>query len=68
MFELKIQGSGQNVYTVKQGRDGVVYCSCPSWKFQRVTPALRTCKHLAKAMEILRGQQHAAGVAALLRG
>lgn len=62
MFELKIQGSGQNVYTVKQGRDGVVYCSCPSWKFQRVTPALRTCKHIAKARQLLQAQMDVAAL------
>lgn len=22
-----------------------VYCSCPAWKFQRLTPRVRTCKH-----------------------
>ena len=22
-----------------------IYCSCPAWKFQRLNPAVRTCKH-----------------------
>jgi predicted nucleic acid-binding Zn finger protein len=56
MFELKIQGSGQTAYTVKQGKDGVVYCSCPAWRFQKVAAAHRSCKHLAKAAAILQGQ------------
>lgn len=34
------------VYTIKRGTDGNVYCSCPAWKFQKLSPQLRTCKHL----------------------
>ena len=33
-------------HTVSRGKDGVVYCSCPSWKFQHNSPANRTCKHI----------------------
>jgi hypothetical protein len=33
-------------YTITRGNDGVTYCDCPSWKFQRVSPADRTCKHI----------------------
>lgn len=32
-------------HEVRLGADGVMYCTCPSWKFQRLTPSLRTCKH-----------------------
>lgn len=34
------------VYTIKRGHDGNVYCSCPAWKFQKLAPKDRTCKHL----------------------
>lgn len=34
-----------HVHEVRLGADGVVYCTCPSWRFQKLTPSLRTCKH-----------------------
>jgi len=39
-------------YAVQTGKDGVIYCSCPAWKFQRLSPRERTCKHtlMAKAL------------------
>ena len=30
-------------YEVRLGKDGVVYCTCPAWKFSR---GAKTCKHL----------------------
>jgi predicted nucleic acid-binding Zn finger protein len=56
MFTLQIQGSGTTSYTVKKGQDGVVYCSCPAWRFQKVAAAHRSCKHIVKAVAILQGQ------------
>jgi predicted nucleic acid-binding Zn finger protein len=53
MFEIKVAGSNGNEYTVKQGRDGVVYCSCPAWKFQRKPAAQRTCKHVRRVADQL---------------
>lgn len=41
--------SSDAVYTVTQGDDGVVYCNCPAWKFQRLAPAARVCKHTKMA-------------------
>ena len=29
---------------VRSDKDGRVYCSCPAWKFSKVSP--KTCKHL----------------------
>jgi hypothetical protein len=33
-------------HEVRQGADGVVFCSCPSWRFQKNSPTNRTCKHI----------------------
>jgi hypothetical protein len=32
-------------YEIRRGGDGVVYCTCPSWRFSREA---RDCKHLRK--------------------
>lgn len=32
-------------HEVKLGADGVVYCGCPSWRFQKSHPSCRSCKH-----------------------
>lgn len=46
--EVQVQGTKPtDIYVVKRS-DKVpcsVYCSCPAWKFQKLTPVLRTCKH-----------------------
>ena len=34
-------------YEIRQADDGkTLYCTCPSWRFQRLPPKQRTCKHL----------------------
>ena len=33
-------------YEIRRGGDGVVYCTCPSWRFQKNSPSARTCKHI----------------------
>ena len=33
-------------YEVRLGGDGNVYCTCPNWKFQKLPPKERTCKHM----------------------
>ena len=33
-------------YYIVRGKDEVVYCTCPAWKFSGKGGALRTCKHL----------------------
>jgi hypothetical protein len=38
--------ANDNVYTVKRAKTGSsVHCSCPAWKFQKIYPQCRTCKH-----------------------
>jgi len=41
-------------YEVRQSTNGHVYCTCPAWKFQHVTPAKRVCRHTeaAKALHL----------------
>ena len=41
--------SSDKVYTVTEGDDSVVYCNCPAWRFQRLAPAMRSCKHTKAA-------------------
>jgi hypothetical protein len=33
-------------HEVRRGADGVVYCGCASWRFQKNHPSNRTCKHV----------------------
>lgn len=33
-------------YEIRLGHDGNVYCSCPNWKYQKLPPKERTCKHM----------------------
>jgi hypothetical protein len=47
---LQVPSSSSNKhYDIILGGDGVVYCTCPAWKFQKLPPAQRTCKHLKAA-------------------
>lgn len=57
-----------NTYEIRKGRDGVVYCSCPSWRFSKERP--RTCKHLQEYVEACKGEpvEHVLGVQGELVG
>jgi hypothetical protein len=33
-------------YDILLGGDGNVYCTCPGWKYQKLPPKERTCKHM----------------------
>ena len=39
-------------YEIRLGKDANVYCLCPAWRFQKLPPKARTCKHI----EALRAQ------------
>jgi predicted nucleic acid-binding Zn finger protein len=43
-------------YEIKRGRDGVLYCSCPAWRFQRKPAAERSCKHMRAVAQLLTEQ------------
>lgn len=47
--------TGTGLYCVKQPKDASLkpYCSCPAWKYQRLTPALRVCKHTKAVMSAI---------------
>lgn len=36
-------------HEIRLGGDGVVYCTCPAWRFQRKSPSARQCKHMRAA-------------------
>jgi len=43
---IEVEGSDGEVHEIRRGRNGVVYCTCPAWAFNRETP--KTCKHLRR--------------------
>ena len=45
VLEEILSSDGANVWQIRRGKNGHVYCTCPSWKYQRVTPIDRVCKH-----------------------
>lgn len=48
-ISYKFQSKSGSTYSLKVGvKDGVVYCTCPAWRFQTgVAPKDRKCKHIA---------------------
>lgn len=51
--------TGRKTYKVTRGRKGDgMYCSCDAWKYQRLHPLCRTCKHCeavcGKSIEAMR--------------
>lgn len=44
---LEVEGDSGKTYRVAVDAKGVISCSCPSWKFQKVAIEQRECKHVA---------------------
>lgn len=42
-------------HEIRLGGDGVVYCTCPAWRFQRKSPAARQCKHMRQSASTIVG-------------
>lgn len=49
-LEIGREGTdGRGWHKIVLGQDGTIYCTCPAWKYQKSSPASRSCKHLIKA-------------------
>lgn len=55
VFVVKSTSSGKR-YEIREGKDGVLYCSCPAWRFQHKPTDQRTCKHFKMAITELEKQ------------
>lgn len=44
---VMVKGKKDEIYKVTRSKKipESVYCSCPAWKYQRLNPVIRTCKH-----------------------
>lgn len=42
------KSSPGKVYEVRLGKDGNLWCGCPSWRFQKNSPTNRSCKHIVE--------------------
>lgn len=42
---VKISGT-EGKYQIATDSEGIVSCTCPHWKFQKTSIALRRCKHI----------------------
>lgn len=43
---VKSDTTSNVTYEIRLSRNNRAYCTCPSWKYQHLPTALRTCKHL----------------------
>jgi hypothetical protein len=49
LAEYESDSTPGKMYQVMMGEDGVVYCTCPAWRFQKGrSPSERVCKHIRR--------------------
>lgn len=46
-LEIQSDSNANKSYRVAVDKNGVISCTCPSWKFQSKPIELRSCKHIA---------------------
>ncbi len=56
--------SSSRIYEVREDDKGIIYCTCPGWRFQKASKEERACSHMKKMG--LRGDSHLAGSAGTL--
>jgi hypothetical protein len=45
LAKIASKSNPSKTYTITLSAEGVVYCDCPAWRYQRISPADRCCKH-----------------------
>ena len=55
--------SSSRIYEVREDDKGIIYCTCPGWRFQKASKEERACSHMKKMG--LRGDSHLAGSAGI---
>jgi predicted nucleic acid-binding Zn finger protein len=59
LYRFASMSNPNKAHNIVRGRDGVEYCTCPSWKFSKGTGSEKTCKHL-RAWQALSSRRSAA--------
>jgi len=52
LAEIPSPKTPSRIYRVVESKEGMIYCNCPSWLFQKIEPKDRTCKHIKEVYEI----------------
>jgi hypothetical protein len=47
------EGSHGETHEIRIGKDGNCYCTCASWRFQKLPAEHRTCKHINALFNIV---------------
>lgn len=49
LVDSRTSGDSKSKYEIRRGKDGVVFCSCPAWRFSKKHP--KVCKHILSMTE-----------------